>query len=140
MGFSPLSLNLYEGLAFGFFFTVLLATLLNRFGDVMFRWGVAKPFYIRNHRVHHRTFLFVFLPAAYGLLVLLLQLGVVRIVGRYLWTGLASTFLIGAACLTLDLLWDHQSLWRARWGILHHEFIYVAIPLYAFSNFLRIVV
>jgi hypothetical protein len=36
-------------------------------------------------------------------------------------------------------VWDARSSWRMNWGILHHELIYLAIPAFAFSDFLRLV-
>lgn len=139
-GFAYLSLNLYVGIVLGFFVTLMLVSVLNRFGDAMFRRGFAKPFYIRGHRLHHRPILHVAVPVAYTSLALLVVFGFVRIVWRLLWTGLATTVVIAAACLTLDLLWDQRSSWGARWGVLHHELIYLAIPAFAFTDFLKLVV
>ncbi len=120
--------------------TVVLTSVLNRFGDAMFRRGFAKPFYIKGHRLHHRSFLQVFLPSAYASLALLIVFGYVKVVWRVLWPGLATTLAIGAACIALDLLWDRLSLSSVKWGILHHEFIYLAIPAFAFTDFLKLVV
>ena len=104
----------------------------------MFRRGVAKPFYIRGHRLHHRDFLLVFIPTVYVVLTTLIVAGFVHIVWRLLWTGLGTTLAIAAACLAVDLAVDYVSSNPHRWGVVHHELIYVLIPAFAFLNFLRV--
>ncbi len=135
-----IQLNLYDGIALGFFTTVILATLLDKFGDAMFRWGVAKPFYIRGRRLHHRDFLLIGLPVAYASLALLILAGLVRIVWSDLWTGLGTTLVLGAGCMVVDLALDYASSGAVRWRVFHHELIYLVVPAFAFSNFLRLAV
>jgi hypothetical protein len=52
---------------------------------------------------------------------------------------MATTIAIGFACLLLDLAVD-----RAReswgWGFIHHELIYLLVPLFAFTDFLKLAV
>jgi hypothetical protein len=103
----------------------------------MFRRGVARPFFLGRYRLHHRRFLFVILPLGYAMISLLILAGYVQIVWSDFWTGLATTFVIGASCLLLDLAVDYARE-SGGWGYVHHELIYLAVPAFAFSNFLRI--
>ncbi len=137
MNIGPLEANLQFGIMIGFIATLAIATVLNRFGDAMFRRGVARPFFLGRYRLHHRRFLFVFLPVSYVAISLLVLTGFVLIVWSDLWTGLAATFAIAGACLILDLAVDYARE-SGGWGYLHHELIYLAVPAFAFTNFLRI--
>ncbi|MDE1853628.1 MAG: hypothetical protein KGI38_07770 [Thaumarchaeota archaeon] len=137
MSLGPLPLNMYFGIVVGFFATVVVASALNRFGDEMFRRGVARPFFLGRRRLHHRQFLFVVLPAAYAVLSALILAGYVTVVWSLLWQGLAGTVAVGASCLLLDLFVDHARK-GGGWGYIHHELIYFAVPAFAFSNFLRL--
>lgn len=131
--------NLYIGLGLGFAATLLFALLLNKFGNVMFRWGVAKPFFIGGRRLHHRQFLLLVLPLAYGSLAALILAGYVQIVWGLLWTGIEGTLAIVAFCLTVDLVLDYAGDGLGR-GLLKHELIYLTIPAFVFSNFLKLAV
>ncbi len=140
MGVTSLGLNLYDGIALGFIATVLIASVLDRFGDMMFRRGVAKPFYILGRRLHHRSMLYVILPFFYASISALILAGYVQIVWGLLWTGIGTTILLAAACTIFDLCLDYATRTRIRQGILHHELIYIVIPAFAFSDFLRLVI
>jgi hypothetical protein len=131
--------NLQFGMLIGFVATLAIAAVLNRFGDLMFKLGVARPFFVGRYRLHHRRFLFVFLPIGYAILSSLILAGYIQIVWSDFWTGIMSTLLIAASCLLLDLGLDyaHES---GRWGFLHHELIYLAVPAFAFTDFLHLVV
>jgi hypothetical protein len=139
MGFISLDLNVYNGIAIGFLVLFLVAALLDKLGDALFRRGIAKPFYIRGHRVHHRDVLLIALPLTYALIAALVLLGDVRLVSGTLWTGLGNMLIIAAACLGFDLALDY-GIPRVRWGILHHELIYLLIPAYAFTGFIHLAV
>jgi hypothetical protein len=131
--------NLQFGMLIGFVGTLAIAAVLNRFGDMMFRRGVARPFFVGRYRLHHRRFLFVFLPIGYAILSSMILAGYIQIVWSDFWTGILSTLLIAASCLLLDLGLDyaHES---GGWGFLHHELIYLAVPAFAFTDFLHLVV
>jgi hypothetical protein len=139
LNISFLEANLQFGMLIGFIATLAMAAVLNRFGDVMFRWGVARPFFVGNYRLHHRRFLFAFLPTGYAILSLLVLAGHVEIIWSDFWTGIVSTLVIAASCILLDLGLDyaHDS---GGWGFVHHELIYLAVPAFAFTDFLRFVV
>ena len=131
--------NVYFGVLAGLAVTLMIASVLNQFGNTMFRRGVAMPFFIGKRRVHHRQVLFYFLPAAYAALVTLFLAGFVKIIWSLFWTGLVSTFIITGTCLALDLSIDYIR-GEGRWGFLHHELIYLTVPAFAFTNFIRLVV
>ncbi len=128
--------NLHFGLLVGFVATLAIASALNEFGDEMFKRGVARPFFFGKHRLHHRSFLFIFLPLGYVALSFLILLGYIQIVWNDFWTGMVSTIAIATACLLLDLAVDRAKD-SGGWGFIHHELIYLAVPAFAFSNFLR---
>jgi len=133
----PFAGNLHFGIVVGFVAILGLASVLNEFGNIMFEKGVARPFFFGKYRLHHKAFLFVFLPIAYSIVSSLILLGYVQIVWNYFWTGLATTFVIAATCLLLDLAVDYlQDSWG--WGLIHHELIYLAVPAFAFSDFLHL--
>jgi len=130
---------LQVGILVGFAGTLVLSLVLDRFGDVMFSKGVARPFFFGRYRLHHRRFLFVFLPAGYAMLSTLILAGYIQIVWSDFWTGIVSTIVIGLACLVLDLVVDYAKD-SGGWGFVHHELIYLLVPAFAFTDFLRLVV
>lgn len=125
------------GALVGFAATLVAASVLNHLGNTMFRRGVAMPFFLGRRRVHHRPVLFYFLPAAYSLLAGLFLAGYITVVWGLFWTGLLSTLAVAASCLVFDLCVDY-SRGSGRWGFLHHELIYLTVPAFAFSSFLRL--
>ena len=133
---TPIHTHLLFGVTVGFFTVILVASALDRFGTAMFRRGVARPFFLGRHRLHHRSVLFVGLPIAYVAVSALVLLGYVEIVWSLLWTGLAGTVLVAIDCLMVDLTIDYA--WKGRgWGFMKHEIVYFAVPAYAFAAFLR---
>lgn len=132
----PIEGNVYFGALVGLVATLFVALVLDSFGNTMFRRGVAMPFFFGRRRLHHRHFLFYFLPAAYATLAAMFLAGYITIVWSLFWTGLLSTFVIAAGCLALDLSVDYFR-GEGRWGFLHHELIYLTVPAFAFSSFLR---
>ena len=133
----PFTGNVYFGAMVGFAATLVVASLLNQFGNTMFRMRVAMPFFFGRRRVHHRQVLFYFLPAAYSALAALFIAGYVKIVWSLFSPGLMCTLVIAASCLVFDLCLDY-SRGGARLGFLHHERIYLTVPAFAFSSFLRL--
>ena len=129
--------NLLVGVTVGLVATLVLASALNRFGDAMFRRGIAMPYYVGKHRLHHREFLFIGLPAGYGAITTMVLAGYISIVWNLLWTGLAGTILVAVSCLALDLVIDYAKEGGGL-GYIHHEIVYCAIPLFAFTEFLKV--
>lgn len=138
LNFGSYPFDLYFGLTLGFVATLAVASALNRFGDAMFRRGVARPFFLGGHRLHHRSFLFKAVPIAYLVVAAMVLAGVVKVEWDLLWTGLAGTSLVIVDCLLLDLTIDYFREGRGR-GLLRHELVYFVIPMYAFAAFLRLV-
>ena len=128
--------RLYLGVAVGFVAVLVLASLMNKLGDVMFRNGIARPLFVRGHRIHHRDVLLLALPGAYAIVVSLVLLGLVAVVWRTFWTGIETTFLIAAACLLLDLGLDRASVGMKVRAMLPHEIVYFLIPVYVFTHVL----
>ncbi|HKT21478.1 MAG TPA: hypothetical protein VJR06_02475, partial [Nitrososphaerales archaeon] len=75
-------------------------------------------------------------PVAYVAIAGLVLTGLVKIQWGLLWTGLAGTVLVAADCLVLDLTIDYFRKGNG-WGFLRHELVYIAVPMYAFAEFLR---
>jgi hypothetical protein len=123
----------------GFFATIALASALDQFGDEMFKRGVARPFFVGKYRLHHRHVLYVVLPLAYAVLSTLILAGYITVVSSLLWTGLAGTLVVAGGCLILDMAVDY-GIHSRGWGFIHHELIYLLVPAFAFSDFLRVVV
>lgn len=135
----PFDGNVYFGALIGFVATLAVAFLLNKFGNTMFRRGVAMPFFLGRWRVHHRHVLFYVFPTVYVALAAMFLAGYITIVWGLFWTGIVSSVLIAASCLVLDLTIDYVR-GGGRWGFLHHELIYLVVPAYAFADFLKLVV
>lgn len=135
----PFQGNVYFGVLVGFVATMTVALILNKFGNTMFRKGVAMPFFIGRKRVHHRYVLLYFLPAAYSTLVALFLAGYITVVWSMFWTGLVTTFMIAVSCLALDLSIDYFR-GTGRLGFVHHELIYLTVPAFAFSMFLKVAI
>jgi hypothetical protein len=135
----PLAGNMYFGIIVGFFATFAIASVLDQFGDEMFKRGVARPFFLGRYRLHHRHFLYIVLPLGYSILSTLILAGYVEVVSNLLWAGLADTIVVAGTCLLLDLALDYGSHSRG-WGFIHHELIYLAVPMFVFTDFLRLAV
>ena len=133
----PIDGNVYFGALVGFAATLAAASVLNQFGNTMFRRGVAMPFFLGKRRVHHRSVLFYFLPAAYATLAALFLAGYIRVVWSLFWTGLLGTLAVAASCVAFDLSIDYVK-GSGRWGFIHHELIYLTVPAFAFTEFLKV--
>lgn len=133
----PVQGNVYFGALLGFVVTLVVATILNQLGNTMFRKGVAMPFFFGKRRVHHRQVLFYGLPTIYMALAAMFLSGYITIVWGLFWTGLVSTLVIAGSCLVFDLILDYVR-GEGRWGFIHHELIYLTVPAFAFSEFLKV--
>ena len=132
------SARLDFGIALGFVAVLLLASLLNKLGDVMFRKGLARPFYLRGLRIHHRDVLMFGLPSAYWFVIYLVLVGALKVIWSAFWTGIETTFLIAGICLALDLALDRASIEMRVRAILPHEVIYLLIPAYVFTHIVAV--
>lgn len=136
----PISQNLATGIFIGYTLVLFIALALNKFGDMMFRKGFAKPFYIGRHRIHHRDILLFVLPLIYTVIVSLIIVGAIVVVWNYFWDGIETISILAAFCLALDLLFDRYSSRFKRILAIPHEVLYLSLPLYAFTHFLVILV
>ncbi|MDG6902553.1 MAG: hypothetical protein JRM80_11435 [Nitrososphaerota archaeon] len=127
--------DLYLGLTVGFFTTLAISSILDKFGDAMFERGVARPFFLGKRRLHHRSALKA-VPVAYLAMASMILVGMVKIQWGLFWTGLAGTSLVLVDCLMLDMTFDYVRQGRG-WGVLRHELVYLVVPMYAFVAFLR---
>jgi hypothetical protein len=128
----------YMELALGFSVIITLSQIADALADSMFGRGWARPFYVKGIRVHHRRVLYVGIPALYVIFAALVVQGYVQLVSASFWQGVGTTLAITSACVILDLLWDGLSERTSKSAILHHEWLYLAIPAYIFTFFLRL--
>lgn len=123
-------------LAAGFIVVLLVAAVLNKVGDFLYRKGIAKPFYVKGHRLHHRNVLLIHVPAAYVALAALISLHYLRVLWYSLWPSAEFTLLLVGVCLTIDLSLDVLSSKEVRGTLLHHEWVYFLLPAYVFTHIL----
>lgn len=123
----------------GFVIVVSSTLILNKAGDYFYHKGIAKPFYLRGYRLHHRNFLLALVPATYLALASLIYLHYVRVIWGSFWPSAEFTLLLAGACLAIDLAWDGLSSKEKRMSLLHHEWIYFVVPAYAFTHLIALV-
>jgi hypothetical protein len=123
----------------GFVVVVSSTALLNKAGDLLYHKGIAKPFYLLGHRLHHRNFLLALVPAVYVLVATMLYLHYMRILWYSFWPSVEITLFLAGACLTIDLTLDALSSVDKRRALLHHEWVYLLVPAYAFTHLLALV-
>jgi len=126
-------------LVWGFVVVVSSTVLLNKAGDLLYHKGIAKPFYLLGHRLHHRNFLLALVPAVYVVVATMLYLHYMRIIWYSFWPSVEITLFLVGICLTIDLTLDAFSTAEKRRALLHHEWVYVVIPAYAFTHLLALV-
>jgi hypothetical protein len=119
---------------------VLIATFaVDKLGSAMFKRGFAKPFYIKGHRVHHRS-LYLIVPALYTIFLSLYVMGYIRIQWGSLWDNLAYTIVILAITMSIDFLGDKFWPKIRKNVILHHEWIYALVPAYVLTYVLVVII
>lgn len=123
----------------GFVVVVSSTAFLDKVGDVLYHKGIAKPFYLRGHRLHHRNFLLALVPAVYVVVATMLYLHYMRILWYSFWPSVEITLLLMGICLTIDLTLDALSRVEKRRALLHHEWVYILVPAYAFTHLLALV-
>jgi hypothetical protein len=122
------------------FIVVLSSTLLlDEAGDFLYHKGIAKPFYLLGHRLHHANFLLAIVPASYVMVATLIYLHYVRVLWSSFWPSVEITLFLAGACLTLDFVLDALSSKEKRRALLHHEWVYVVVPAYALTHLVAIV-
>ena len=123
----------------GFVVVVSSTALLNKAGDLLYHKGIAKPFYLLGYRLHHRNFLLAVVPAVYVVVATMVYLHYMRVLWYSFWPSLEITLFLVGICLTIDLTMDALSSVEKRRALLHHEWVYVLVPAYAFTHLLALV-
>ena len=130
-----LAVNLLLG-----FVVVLFSTVgLDKLGDYLYRRGIAKPFYLRGYRLHHRNFVLAMIPSGYVVVATLVYLHVVRVLWSSFWPSAEITVTLGALCLLFDMSWDAFSARQKRFSLFHHEWVYFLVPAYACTHLVALV-
>jgi hypothetical protein len=131
--------RLQIGLALGFVVVLCSTFLLDKAGDYFYRKGIAKPFYLFGHRLHHRHVLASIVPASYVVVAGLLYVHYARVLWASFWPSLEITLFLAGACLTIDMTLDALSAVEKKRALLHHEWVYVLVPAYAFTHLVALV-
>ena len=128
------------GLFTGFAVVFSLTAFVNKAGDYLYHKGIAKPFYVRGYRLHHKNFLLVLIPGAYVVLATLIYLHFFEVLWGNLWPGIEVTVLLAAFCLTIDFSLDALIKAEKRMTLLlHHEWVYLVLPAYIFTHLVALV-
>lgn len=129
-----LALNLTLG-----FVAVAFSTVgLDKLGDYLYHRGIAKPFYIRGYRLHHKKFVLAMIPSGYVVAATLVYLHFVRVLWSTFWPSAEITVALTVVCLMFDMSWDAFSS-QKRFSFFHHEWVYFVVPAYAFTHLVALV-
>jgi hypothetical protein len=123
----------------GFLIVITATLVLNKAGDVLYHKGIAKPFYILDHRLHHKSFLLALVPTSYVAVATLIWLHYIRVLWYSFWPSLEITLFLAGICLTFDLALDALSNFDKKRALLHHEWVYVLVPAYVFTHLVALV-
>lgn len=123
----------------GFVIVVSSILILDKLGNWLYGKGIAKPFYLWGHRLHHRTFLLSLVPSSYVVVAAMINLHYMHILWGSFWPNAeVATALVGL-CLAFDLSIDALSSHARRSFVFSHEWIYVLVPAYVFTHLLVLV-
>ena len=131
--------RLQIGLLAGFVVVLSSTLILDKAGDFFYHRGIAKPFYLFGYRLHHRHVLLSIVPATYVAVASLLYLHYARVLWASFWTSLEVTLFLACGCLAIDMTLDALSTVEKRRALLHHEWLYVVVPAYAFTHLVALV-
>jgi hypothetical protein len=123
----------------GFIIVVSSTIVLNKVGDFLYHKGIAKPFYLFGHRLHHRNFLLALVPATYLAVAMLIYMHYARVLWYSFWPSVEITLLLAGICLTVDFTLDAISSVEKNRALLHHEWVYVVVPAYVFTHLIAFV-
>ena len=123
----------------GFIVVVSATLILDKVGDYLYHRGIVKPFYLLGHRLHHRGFLLAIVPAAYVVVGGLVYLHFFRVLWSSFWPSVEITLFLATACLAIDFTFDALSSAEKRRALLHHEWVYLVVPAYAFTHLVALV-
>src|SRR5271170_7509569 len=133
------SQELQFGLVAGFVVILTSTFLLDKAGDFLYHKGIAKPFYVLGHRLHHRKFVLAVVPASYATVATLVYLHYMRVLWSAFWPSAEFTLFLASACLLLDLTLDALTTREKRTALLHHEWLYFVVPAYVFTHLVALV-
>jgi hypothetical protein len=98
----------------------------------MYKKGIAKPFYVYGHRIHHKI---VYITAPiYALGLYLTRTDQINLILNELWIRLTILGAIVVGCVALDLAAD--AIRKARW--FNHEWVYLTIPIYVLAFVIKV--
>lgn len=123
----------------GFVVIVFSAALLDKLGNVLYRRGIAKPFFVLGYRLHHRNVLRTVVPGAYVTIVALIYMHYLRIVWYSFWPSVEVTLLLSGLCFGFDMALDALSGKMRRMAQLPHEWLYLVVPMYVFTHLVVLV-
>jgi hypothetical protein len=123
----------------GFAVVLSASLILDKAGDFFYHRGIAKPFYLFGYRLHHRHVLLSIVPATYAAVASLLYLHYARVLWSSFWPSVEITLFLAGACLTIDMTLDALSGVERKRALLHHEWLYVVVPAYAFTHIVALV-
>jgi hypothetical protein len=123
-------------LATGFVVVLSLTAILNKAGDFFYRKGIAKPFYLLGHRLHHRNILLVLVPASYVGVAALISFHYIRVLWYSLLPSAEFALILAGVCLAIDLTMDFALSKEMKGALLHHEWVYFVVPAYLFTHLL----
>jgi hypothetical protein len=123
----------------GFVVIVFSAALIDKLGNVMYRRGIAKPFFVLGHRLHHRNVLRTVLPGAYVTTAALIYEHYLRIVWYSFWPSAEVAMLLSGVCFAFDMALDGLSGKVRRMAHLPHEWLYLVVPMYVFTHLVTLV-
>jgi len=126
-------------LAAGFVVLVSAMVALDLVGTYLYHKGIVKPFYLFDRRIHHRSFVLTLIPAVYVGVSALVYLHYFRILWSSFWPSVEITLFLGCACLLVDFAFDSVSSPAKRRALLHHEWVYLVVPAYAFTHIVALV-
>jgi hypothetical protein len=123
----------------GFAAVLVAAVLVDKLGDMLYRKGIARPFYVFGRRLHHKKVVLTAVPALYAVVALLIYAHYVRILWYAFWVTTDVTVFLAGACLAFDMVLDAILNSEKRRGILHHEWLYLIVPAYVFTHLVVLV-
>ena len=78
-------------------------------------------------------------PAAYVAVGTMIYLHFFRVLWSSFWPSVEITLLLAVACLAIDFTFDALSSIEKRRDLLHHEWVYIIVPAYAFTHLVALV-
>ena len=123
----------------GFALILFSSALLNKAGDFFYHKGVARPFYVLGHRLHHKSVLQALVPVSYVAVASMVYFHYLRVLWYSFWPSLEITVLVAGACVASDMILDYVTNSEKRTALLHHEWLYLIVPVYALTHLVAFV-